>query len=93
MRLPVRAAGRGRVGRLHRQGPGDPRRLARGERQEQPPRLEVGPPDRVDDAQADAGRPADVDPGQVGRGDLAGIALPEAEPSEPETGPLREFRG
>ena len=34
--LAVRAAGRGRVGRLHRQGPGDPRRLARLERQEQP---------------------------------------------------------
>ena len=89
---PVRAAGRSRVRRLHRQGPGDPRRLARGEREEQPPRLEVGPPDRVDDAQAGSGRPADIDPGQVGRGDLAGIALAEAEPSEPEAGPLHEQR-
>ena len=77
---------------FHRQGPGDPGRLAGGEREEQPARLKIGPPDRVDDAQAGAGRPAHIDSGQVGRGDLAGIALLEAEPSEPEASPLDKQR-
>ena len=69
----VRSPSVAAVGRLHRQRAGDPRALAGAEGQQQAPRLKVGPADRVDDAQAGRGRPADVDSGQFGRGDLARV--------------------
>ena len=81
------------MGSLHRQGPGDPRRLTGIQGQEQASRLEVGAADRVDHAQADPGRPADVDPREVGGRDLFDVAPAEAQAAKPQHEPSRQQGG
>src|SRR5271157_5940002 len=73
---------------LHGEGAGDPERFAGAEGQEQPPGLEVGSQNGVDDAQPRDGRPAQVDAGQVLGGNLRLVAGSEAEATEPEHGPM-----
>ena len=76
------------VGRLHGDGPRDAERLAGPERQEEAARLEVGTPDRFDHAQPRDGRPAEIDPREVHRGDPGLVALAESQASQAEDGPV-----
>ena len=72
------------------QGPADPIGLTRPQRQQEASRLEVRRPDRVDDSQTVGRRPADLDPGQVLRGDLAGVARAKMESTQADLDPIQD---
>ena len=76
--------------RLNRQGPRDPIGLTGFQCQEQAPGLEIGAPDRVHDAQPAGRRPADIDAGQLLRGDLARVAEMEPESAQADQEPAPE---
>ena len=92
MHAPGRAARRRDVSRLQRQGPRDPVGLAGPQGQQQAPGLEVGPADRVDDAQAAA---ADQQTSIRVRSAAATWLVSraaEAEPAQAEPDPAQEQR-
>ncbi len=78
---------------LHRDRAGDAIRLSRVEREEEVLRLKTGPPDHVDHREPVRGRPADVDPRELGLGDLRPVALREAEAAHPDPGAPPEESG
>ena len=68
----------------------DPIGLSRSQRQQEASGLEVRRPDRVDDPQTVGRCPADVDPGQVLRGDLAGVAEAKMESTQADLDPIQD---
>ena len=88
---PAGAAGR-LVGGLVGQGADLPGGVARPQGQQQVARLEAGPADPVNPAQADRGQPGDVDSEQLMRGDHTGRARAAVEAPEPEADPVHRQR-
>ena len=78
----------GSIRGFHGDGAGDAKRFAGAEGQEQAPGLEVGAEDRIDDAQAGDGRPAEIDASEVLGGDLGLVANPEPHAPETKHGPV-----